>query len=50
VGRVNNRLVHVPIGVASATRNRVDPLGPLWRDVINDTGQPVMLVNPTGAG
>lgn len=50
VGRVNNRLVHVPIGVASATRNRVDPLGPLWRDVINDTGQPVMLVNPAGAG
>lgn len=45
VGRVNNRLVHVPIGAASATRNRVDPLGPLWRDVINDTGQPVVLVN-----
>lgn len=46
VGRVNNRLVHVPIGAASATRNRVDPMGPLWRDVVNDTGQPVMLVNP----
>ena len=50
VGRVNNRLVHVPIGAASEARNRVDPLGPLWRDVLNDTGQPVMLVNPTTAG
>jgi 6-phosphofructokinase 1 len=46
VGRVNNRLVHVPIGAASERRNRVDPDGPLWRDVINDTGQPLMLVNP----
>ena len=45
VGRVNNRLVHVPIGAASARRNRVDPQGPLWRDVVNDTGQPLMLVN-----
>lgn len=45
VGRVNNRLVHVPIGAASARRNRVDPQGPLWRDVVADTGQPLMMVN-----
>lgn len=45
VGRVNNRLVHVPIGASSARRNRVDPEGPLWRDVVNDTGQPLMLLN-----
>lgn len=47
VGRVNNRLVHVPIGIASSRRNRVDPAGPLWRDVVNDTGQPWLL--PSGS-
>ncbi|HVY32074.1 MAG TPA: ATP-dependent 6-phosphofructokinase [Polyangiaceae bacterium] len=45
VGRVNNRLVHVPIGAASASRNRVDPEGALWRDVVNDTGQPLLMTN-----
>jgi len=45
VGRVNNRLVHVPIGAASARRNRVDPQGPLWRDVVADTGQPLLMIN-----
>jgi 6-phosphofructokinase 1 len=45
VGRVNNRLVHVPIGVASDRRNRVDPEGALWRDVVNDTGQPLVMTN-----
>lgn len=43
VGRVNNRLVHVPIFGAAKTRNRVDPEGPLWRDVVNDTGQPLIM-------
>ena len=45
VGRVNNLLVHVPIGVASQRRNRVDPEGALWRDVVNDTGQPLSMTN-----
>lgn len=45
VGRVNNRLVHVPIGAASDRRNRVDPQGALWRDVVNDTGQPLSMTN-----
>lgn len=45
VGRVNNRLVHVPIGAASSQRNRVDPEGPLWRDVVQDTGQPSLMLN-----
>ncbi|MGC4090031.1 MAG: ATP-dependent 6-phosphofructokinase [Polyangiaceae bacterium] len=45
VGRVNNRLVHVPIGAASERRNRVDPEGALWRDVVNDTGQPLVMTN-----
>jgi 6-phosphofructokinase 1 len=46
VGRVNNRLVHVPIGTASDGRNRVDPKGALWRDVVSDTGQPLVMTNP----
>jgi 6-phosphofructokinase 1 len=46
VGRVNNRLVHVPIGAASERRNRVDPEGALWRDVVTDTGQPLLMTNP----
>ncbi|HSC88900.1 MAG TPA: ATP-dependent 6-phosphofructokinase [Polyangiaceae bacterium] len=45
VGRVNNRLVHVPIASASSRRNRVDPAGPLWLDVVSDTGQPLVMVN-----
>ncbi len=45
VGRVNNRLVHVPIGAAASRRNRVDPLGPLWLDVVSDTGQPLNMLN-----
>ncbi len=45
VGRVNNRLVHVPIGAAADRRNRVDPEGALWRDVVNDTGQPLIMTN-----
>ncbi len=39
VGLVNHRLVHVPISLATAHRNRLNPEGPLWRDVIETTGQ-----------
>jgi 6-phosphofructokinase 1 len=40
VGLVNHRLVHVPIELATQFRNRVNPESPLWRDVIEATGQP----------
>lgn len=43
VGMVNNRLVHVPIAAASCERNRVDPDGPLWRDVLFNTGMPLYM-------
>ena len=39
VGLVNHRLVHVPIGLATGHRNRVNPESPLWRDVLETTGQ-----------
>lgn len=48
VGRVNNRLVHVPIELATQERNRVNSSGPLWRDVLEATGQPRTLVNASG--
>lgn len=40
VGLVNHRLVHVPIVLACQHRNRVNPESPLWRDVLETTGQP----------
>lgn len=39
VGLVNHRLVHVPIRLATGHRNRVNPESPLWRDVLETTGQ-----------
>jgi 6-phosphofructokinase 1 len=44
VGLVNHRLVHVPIELATQFRNRVKVDSPLWRDVLETTGQP-RLVN-----
>jgi len=45
VGLVNHRLVHVPIGLATEQRNRVSAESPLWRDVLETTGQ-ATLTNP----
>jgi 6-phosphofructokinase 1 len=36
----HGHFVHVPIGLAIAARNRVDPKGELWHSVIESTGQP----------
>ena len=38
---LNNQLVHVPMALASQTRNYVDTEGSLWRDVIDATGMPI---------
>lgn len=46
VGLVNHRLVHVPIALACQHRNRVSPESPLWRDVLETTGQPSMTNSP----
>jgi 6-phosphofructokinase 1 len=42
IGLVNGCFVHVPMTTAVSRRNRVDPESPLWRDVIEATGQPVL--------
>ena len=36
----DHRLVHVPIELATQYRNRVKVNSPLWRDVLETTGQP----------
>ena len=45
IGLVHNQYVHIPIRLAVSRRNIIDPNGPLWRDVIDATGQPVLMTN-----
>ncbi len=40
VGRWHGRFVHVPIPLATGSRNQVDPNGDLWMAVLEATGQP----------
>ena len=40
VGRWHGRFVHIPIPVATGSRNPVDPNGDLWMSVLEATGQP----------
>lgn len=39
----NGQFVHVPIRAATQGRKTVDPDGPLWRSVIEATGQPPLM-------
>jgi len=43
VGRWHGRFVHIPIPVATSSRNQVDPNGDLWMSVLEATGQPKRL-------
>jgi 6-phosphofructokinase 1 len=45
IGLVNNEFVHLPTRVAVAHRSHVDPEGSLWRDTLDATHQPVLMVN-----
>jgi 6-phosphofructokinase 1 len=45
IGLVNNEFVHLPIKSVIAHRNHVDPEGNLWRDTLDATHQPAMMVN-----
>lgn len=49
VGLVHDRFVHVPIAVAVARRMRLNPDSLLWNDVIENTGQPPLLLNDGAA-
>jgi 6-phosphofructokinase 1 len=50
IGLINNTFVHVPMKVAVAFRNKVDPESPMWRDVLEATNQPILMKNPPEAG
>ncbi|GHV86892.1 ATP-dependent 6-phosphofructokinase [Spirochaetia bacterium] len=45
IGLVNNEFVHLPIREVISHRNHVDPEGNLWRDTLDATHQPVLMVN-----
>ena len=40
ISRWNNRYVHVPVKAVTMGQKRVEPESPLWRAVIESTGQP----------
>ncbi|MBQ0072503.1 MAG: ATP-dependent 6-phosphofructokinase, partial [Spirochaetales bacterium] len=42
---VNNRFVYLPIKAVVSRRNHVNPEGALWRDVLENTRQPVSMKN-----
>ena len=43
VSFINSHFVHVPIRLTVSGRKRVDPHQELWRDVIEATGQPLLI-------
>jgi len=45
VGLVNGKYVHLPIKMVTMKRNFVDPEGALWRDALDATRQPILMVN-----
>ncbi|MBN2861127.1 MAG: ATP-dependent 6-phosphofructokinase [Sphaerochaetaceae bacterium] len=45
ISMINNKFVHIPIKVAVSERNHVNTEGALWRDVLENTRQPVSMKN-----
>ncbi len=45
ISLLNNKFVHIPIKVAVSEQNTVDTEGGLWRDVLENTRQPVSMKN-----
>ncbi len=45
IGLVHDKYVHIPIKMATVKRNTVDPEGSLWRDALDATLQPTLMVN-----
>jgi 6-phosphofructokinase 1 len=44
IGQWHNTLVHLPFGLVTQGRQRVDPAGDLWQAVLECTGQPVRII------
>ena len=49
IGLVNNEFVHLPIKSVISHRNKVDPESSLWRDTLDATYQPALMVNRFGS-
>ncbi|MDR0730812.1 MAG: ATP-dependent 6-phosphofructokinase [Treponema sp.] len=47
IGLANNEFVHLPTNVVISKRSHVDPEGALWRDTLDATHQPVLMLNNT---
>lgn len=45
ISLVHDHFVHLPIQMAVSRKNTIDPEGSLWRDVIDATGQPLLMKN-----
>lgn len=45
VSMIHDRYVHIPIKLSVGQRNLVDPESDLWRDVLVQTGQPLLMLN-----
>lgn len=45
IGLVHDKYVHLPIRLVTAHRHKVNPEGSLWRDALDATGQPILMVN-----
>ena len=48
IGLVNNEYVHIPTREVISRRNMVDPESTLWRDTLEATHQPPLMVNKFG--
>lgn len=46
VGLMYNKFVHLPIQIVVSKRNYVEPDGSLWRDALDATGQPALMIEP----
>jgi 6-phosphofructokinase 1 len=45
ISLVHDCFVHVPMRIAVSKRNCIDPEESLWRDVVEATGQPLLMKN-----
>ncbi len=45
IGLLHDKYVHLPIKLVTHHRNKVSPESSMWRDTIDATGQPVLMIN-----
>lgn len=45
ISMLHHHYVHIPIKMATSKRNNIDPDRSLWRDVLDATGQPILMTN-----